>query len=89
VDALLDGSLTPATRNAVGAVLVCHEQLASRSVDKNWRSFTLSAWWADRSMQQAKVKSILNNYGILKEDYPLQVQTPLGEKYDCTFTGMN
>ena len=89
VDALLDGSLTPATRNAVGAALVCHEQLASRNVDKNWRSFTLSAWWADRSMQQAKVKSILNNYGILQEDYPLQVQTPLDEKYDCTFTGMD
>ena len=90
MDALQDGTLTPATRNAVGASLACRVY-AERSQNhaKNWRGFTLSRWWADQSMGQADVKEILNNYGILDNDYPVQVQTPLGDKFDCWGTGMD
>ncbi len=90
VDALQDGTLTPATRNAVGASLACRVYAErSQNHDKNWRGFTLSRWWADQSMGQADVKEILNNYGILDNDYPVQVQTPLGDKFDCWGTGMD
>ena len=84
VDSLLDGSLTPATRNLVGATLVCRVN-AGRGLnpDANWRSFTLSRWWADQAMGQKQVQEILDNYGILDDDYPVQVQTPMGEQYDC------
>jgi len=90
VNALQDGSLVPGTRNAVGAALACRIYTErSSNVDTNWRGFTLSRWWADRAMGKSDVKMILNNYGILDDDYPVQVQTPLGEKYDCSSYGMD
>jgi hypothetical protein len=90
VDALQDGSLTPGTRNSVGAALACRVYIdGNRNADSNWRSFTLSGWRADQAMGQADVKAIFDNYGILDDNYPVQVQTPMGEKYDCFTTGMD
>ena len=90
VEALLDGSLVPGTRNAVGAALACRiYNERSSNVDTNWRGFTLSRGWSERAFGQTDVKAILNNYGILDDDYPVQVQTPLGEQYDCSSYGMD
>ena len=90
VSSFLDGSFTPATRDKVGAALVCRQYAArSQKPDGSWRAFTLSRWQADQAMQKAEVQAILNNYGILDEDWPLQVVTPLGEKVDCSETYSN
>jgi hypothetical protein len=84
VESLLDGKLTPGTRNGIGAALACRLNAErSRNADTDWRGFTLSRWWADQSMGQKQVQGILDNYGILDEAWPVQVQTPMGEKYDC------
>jgi hypothetical protein len=84
VESLLDGRLTPGTRNGIGAVLACRINTEkSRAARTDWRGFTFSQAWADRSMGQKQVQGILDNYGILDEAWPVQVQTPMGEKYDC------
>jgi hypothetical protein len=88
VKSLLDGRLTPGTRNGIGAVLACRLNTErGRTAGTDWRGFTLSRWWADRSMGQKQVQEILDNYAILDSDWPVQVQTPMGEKYDCWSTG--
>jgi hypothetical protein len=90
VESLLDGTLTPSTRNLVGATLACRVNAQGGSnTDENWRSFTFSHWWADQALGQTQVQEILSNYGILDADYPVQVQTPLGEQYDCSTDYMN
>ncbi len=90
VNALLDGKLTPGTRDTVGASLACRIFAErSQNPDTNWRGFTLSRWAADQALGQTDVKAILSNYGILDNDYPVQVQTPLGDKFDCSGTGMD
>jgi hypothetical protein len=90
VNALLDGKLTPSMRDAVGASLACRVFAEhSQNPDTNWRGFTLSRWAAEQALGQTDVKAILSNYGILDNDYPVQVQTPLGDKFDCSGTGMD
>ncbi len=87
VDALQDGSLTPGTRDAVGAALACHLN-AERSLDPdtNWRSFTLSGWWEDQALRQ--VQSQLEAYQILDSDWPVKVLTPGSISYECSQDGM-
>jgi hypothetical protein len=90
VNALQDGSLSPGRRDAVGAALACrvyYEQ--SLDPDSSWRAFTLSRWWGDQSRGQAQIREILNNYTILDENVPVQVQTPQGEIFDCSSSGMD
>ncbi len=82
-----DGSLPGTTRDAVGAALVCRGQVSPVRGNQNWRSFTLSAWQADQAMGQVQTR--LDTYQVLDDEWPTQVQTPLGEKYDCVGTGMN
>jgi hypothetical protein len=85
VESLLDGSLTPGTRDAVGAALRCRLHVERTSnPDTNWRGLTLARAWADQAMGQTEVRQILDNYGILNENWPVQVQTPMGEIYDCS-----
>ena len=50
------------TRDAVGAVLVCRLHVISTSRVVDWRSFTLSAWWADRAMD--RLQSRLASYQV-------------------------
>ena len=50
------------TRDAVGAVLVCRLHVISTSRVVDWRSFTLSAWWADRAMD--RLQSRLARYQV-------------------------
>jgi hypothetical protein len=90
VNAFQDGRLDSGTRDAVGAALACHVNAErSDNVSRNWRSFTLSRWWADHSIGQSQVKEKLNNYVILEEDRSIQVETPNGEIFDCLTTVMN
>ncbi len=82
-DALQDESLPAGTRDMVGAALACRAyQDGRREPDDNWRAFTFSRLWAGDAIQA--VEGILNNYAIIYEDdWRLQVETPLGETYDC------
>jgi hypothetical protein len=83
VDALQDGRLTPGTRDAAGAALKCHIYYNySQKPDMDWRGFTLSRWWADQAIAQSQ-----GSYSIDDVNSPVQVETPLGEKYDCSSTG--
>ena len=85
VESLLDGKLTPGTRDAVGSALRCRLNAElTGNPDTNWRGFTLSRGWADQAMGQTQVRQILDNYGILDENWPVQVQTPMGKIYDCS-----
>jgi hypothetical protein len=74
-------SLPGYTRDAVGAVLICHGQVASAGGSQNWRSFTLSGWWADQALIQ--VQSHLDAYKILDSDWPVKVLTPGSIYYEC------
>jgi len=88
VESLLDGRLTPGTRNAVGAALACRVNAErSQNPDTNWRSFTLSRWWADQALRQ--VQSRLDAYQILDSDWPVKVLTPGSIYYECYQDGMN
>ena len=90
VESLLDGRLTPGTRNGIGAALACRVNTEkNRAVRTDWRGFTFSQGWADQSMQQKQVRDILSNYAIVNNDWQVQVQTPMGEKYDCWSVGMD
>jgi len=90
VESLLDTSLIPGMREAVGAALACRLNIErGGNVDTNWRGFTFSRGWADQAIGQAQVQEILNNYTVLDDNYPLQVKTPMGEKYDCSTDWMN
>jgi hypothetical protein len=81
VAAYQDQTLAAYTRDAVGAALVCHEQVASSSGVQNWRSFTLSAWQANKALQQ--VQSRLDAYQIVDGDLPVKVLTPGSIYYEC------
>lgn len=80
--ALQDESLPAETRDAVGAALACQAYtLNSNRSDPNWRAFTFSRLWADTALKQ--VEGILDNYTVQGDSWPVQVETPLGETYDC------
>lgn len=81
VSALQDESLPAGRRDAVGAALACRLDAATGVPDDNWRSFTFSDLWADRALKQ--VQGMLDNYVILGDSWLVQVETPLGETYDC------
>jgi len=75
------------TRDAVGAVLVCHGQVTSAGGSQNWRSFTLSGWWADQTLRQ--VQSRLDAYQIVDSDWPVKVLTPGSITYECYQNSMS
>ena len=80
-----DQSLPGLTRDAVGAALVCYEQESSSRGDNNWRSFTLSNWWADQALN--KVQSQLDKYQVVEKEWPIKILTPGNVDYDCYQTG--
>ncbi len=75
-----DQSLPGMTRDGVGAVLVCHEEIDSRRAG-DWRSFTISRWQADRAMEQ--VQSKLDKYEVESTDWPVGIRTPANTGYQC------
>ena len=76
-----DQSLPGYTRDAVGAVLFCHEQVSSGKADPNWRSITLSGWQADQALQ--RVQSKMDAYQVVDTDWPVGVLTPGSVFYKC------
>ena len=87
VGAYQDQSLPGYTRDAVGAALICHEYIYSNSGDTNWRSFTLTGSRARQALGQ--VRSQLDAYQILDDDYPVKVLTPGSIYYECYQGGMD
>ena len=85
VAAYQDQTLPGNTRDAVGAALVCHEQVSSGSQDKNWRSFTLSGWQADQALRL--VQSSLDAYQVQRDDWEVKVLTPGSNSFDCYQSG--
>ena len=81
VAAFRDPSLPGLTRDAVGAVLVCREQMNAGSTDNDWRSFTFSRLRADQALEQ--VQSQLDAYNVNNSDWPIDVQTPGSVHYEC------
>jgi hypothetical protein len=87
VSALQDESLSAGTRDTVGAALACWVSQSNRDPDTNWRSFTLTRLQADRALKQ--VQDVLDNYSIQEEEWPVQVETPLGIFHDCWSVNMD
>ncbi len=81
VAALQDETLPADTLDMVGAALACRVDAATGDPDDDWRAFTLSRLRADTALKQ--VEGILDNYAIQGDSWPVQVDTPLGETYDC------
>jgi hypothetical protein len=69
------------TRDAVGAVLVCRLHAVSQSSGGNWRSFTLSGWWADQAV--ARLQTRLELYQVTRDQGGLKVLTPGSVYYEC------
>jgi hypothetical protein len=86
VAAYRDQTLPGNTRDAVGAALVCRQQIASGNQDQDWRSFTISGWQADQALRQ--VQSSLDGYQVQKHDSEIKVLTPGNSTYDCYQSGM-
>jgi len=80
-----NSSIPASTRDAVGVALVCRELDSNGGGDANWRSFTLSNWWASRALDQ--VQSQLDQFKAVHQDEPSSILTPAGTQYDCYQTG--
>jgi hypothetical protein len=88
VAALQDEKLPAGRRDMIGAALACRVyEYGDLPADENWRSFTFSRLWADRALKE--VQGILDNYDVLDETWPAQVNTPQGEAYFCYSAGMD
>jgi uncharacterized protein DUF4153 len=74
-------SYPAATRDAVGAVLACRDRLHPVRQNPDWRSFTLSSWWARGAMDA--VHDQLTRYRVADADQPVRLITPGGVLYDC------
>lgn len=82
--ALQEESLPAQTRDAVGAALLCQERRFGRSKwPSDWRSFTLSTWWAGLARQG--VSSLLDDYVLYDSAWPILIETPLGQKFECPY----
>ncbi|MDX9992379.1 MAG: DUF4173 domain-containing protein [Anaerolineales bacterium] len=75
-------TLDASTRDQVGAALACFNALAvsrPESESKDWRSFHLSRFLAERQFESLN----LRDYKLQTENYNDSVLTPLGKTYDC------
>ncbi len=69
------------TRDAVGAVLACRQRVHPLRSSLDWRSFTLSAWWARNAM--GTVKAQLDGYRFTDLEPPVKLLTPDSVLYEC------
>jgi hypothetical protein len=69
------------TRDAVGAILVCRLHSVSQPSPGDWRSFNLSAWWADRAV--AGLRNRLDLYLVRQDQGVLKILTPGSIYYEC------
>jgi hypothetical protein len=82
-----DQSLPVLTRDAVGAVLFCRQQMDGGGEDTNWRAFSLSHSLAENAL--ARVESKLNGYRVTNSDWPINILTPGDVYYECYSSGMD
>jgi hypothetical protein len=82
-----DQSLPVLTRDAVGAVLFCRQQMDGGGEDTNWRAFSLSRSLAENAL--ARVESKLNGYRVTNSDWPINILTPGDVYYECYSSGMD
>jgi hypothetical protein len=76
-----DASLPKLTRDAVGAVLVCRQQIRADKHGSEWQGFTVTRWQADLAIQA--IQSDLDEYEIVDKEWPIKVLTPGNVDYDC------
>jgi hypothetical protein len=69
------------TRDAVGAILVCRLHSVSQPSLGDWRSFNLSAWWADQAV--AGLRNRLDLYQVTQDQGVLKILTPGSIYYVC------
>jgi hypothetical protein len=69
------------TRDAVGAILVCRLHNGSQPAPGDWRSFNLSAWWADGAV--AGLRNRLDLYQVTQDQGVLKILTPGSIYYEC------
>jgi hypothetical protein len=69
------------TRDAIGAVLVCRLHSVSQPTGGDWRSFNLSAWWADQAV--AGLRNRLDLYQVTQDQGVLKILTPGSIYYEC------
>jgi len=62
VEEFQSSALPGLTREAVGAVLICHSYRAPTRSDTNWRAFTLTDWQANQAIET--VQAELNSYSV-------------------------
>jgi hypothetical protein len=79
-------SLPGMTRDAVGAILICHTYQTSNRQDTDWRSFTLAGWQADKAPEVVRGK--LDKYNVNDNNWPVQIFTPGSVPYECQGSGM-
>jgi hypothetical protein len=76
-----DPALPALTRDAVGAALVCRNEVQYGRSDENWRAFTFSGWLAGRTMDA--LQGTLSGYRVTEEGGPAKVLTPGQVMYEC------
>jgi hypothetical protein len=78
--AFRDTGLAVPTRQAAGAALICRLTFAPSPDDRGWRSFTVSDWRAQQTLDS--VEPELEGFST-SDERGLEVETPGGEVYDC------
>jgi hypothetical protein len=79
-------SLPGMTRDAVGAILICHTYQTSNRQDTDWRSFTLAGWQADKALETVQGK--LDKYNVDDTNPSIGILTPGSVFYECRESGM-
>ena len=80
-----DLKLPAATRDGVGAALVCWQQLNTGNPPEGWQGFNLSRWWAERDL--AALQKQLDRYRVDDSGWPIKVTTPDSVYYECQSSG--
>ncbi len=82
-DEFMDPTLPTATREGVGAALLCfqHSRAIANASGANWRSFDFSGWAALWALYD--VRDALQGYNVNTGRSPVRVRTPGNVLYDC------
>ena len=79
-EAFQNASLPETVREKVGAALFCmHNQRSDESLP--WQGFHVSRYRADQIF--TALKTDLNAYHIVDENWPVTIATPSGEEFSC------
>ncbi len=87
VDEFQSSSLPGMTRDAVGAVLACYTTRNPDRQDIGWGAFTLAGRQAEKALETVRTK--LDKYKVLDEDWPVQIFTPGNVMYECYESGVD